>query len=124
MKRILLILAVASVMLFSPSGVCMAENLFEVKMGGEIHLRPQSDGKLDMSVRPSPKDQVKNPEFSGTITPKTKIIIIGNKVDKKNLILLNGKRVVVYGKFLKIGQGQRARAVCLYLLLYVQPPTS
>ncbi len=124
MKRILLILTVASATLFSLSDACEAKSLFEVKIGGEIHLRPRGDGRMDMSVRPSSKDQVKNPEFSGTITHKTKIIIIGKKVDGKKLILLNGKRVVVYGKFLKIGQGQKARAICLYLLLYVQPPIS
>jgi len=123
MKRIWLILTVASVMLLSLSDFCEAKNLFEVKIGGEIYLQPQSDGKLDVFIKPSPKDQVKNPEFSGTITPKTKIIIIGNKVNKKDLILLNGKTVIGYGEFIKIGQGQRARTVCLYLLLYVQPST-
>ncbi|MEK7580216.1 MAG: hypothetical protein AAB465_01180 [Patescibacteria group bacterium] len=122
MKRIFPILAVVLAMFFLATSSGAAKNLFELKATGKIQTELQADGKLKVIVWPSPRDTIKNPDFSGTIIPKTKIIIIDEKTtDKKNLIRLNGKKVIAYGQFYKIGQGSKARIVYLYLLLYVQP---
>lgn len=55
----------------------------------------------------------------GIITPKTKIVVKNAAIQKKDLILLNGKEVVVMGKFRQEGIGEGSKVYCEELIILI-----
>lgn len=45
-------------------------------------------------------------EISGTVTSKTKIIVLNKKIERESIDLLNGKEVVVFAKMRRVGLGE------------------
>lgn len=57
----------------------------------------------------------------GTITSKTKITVVNRKITRENLDLLTGKRVIAYGTFLLIGEGEGSTKIWQNLTIFVVP---
>ncbi|MEK7543089.1 MAG: hypothetical protein AAB503_02195 [Patescibacteria group bacterium] len=100
------------------------EKTVEVMDCGEFGIRADTDTTLTITIWHDDGKGNKGSECSGELMRNTRIKVRNYQLPLGMITLLNGKKVFVYGKTYRIGEGEGSRDIFTEIEIFVFPDPS